>query len=182
MGKNKKSNVISVATREATLKRKVRRHLRALGFSKSENGTLQVDSDGKDLIRALQASQRAEKIKANQDFISAHAPAFLRCFASGTDINPSRIAPFLERISSGTWQSDLFRLAALTWSVPVSNGFGRRLRYLVWDEHNEKLMGSIRPPGSRLRRPRTPSVPSRRCGSGVLPLACPSLTACAPAP
>jgi hypothetical protein len=31
----------------------------------------------------------------------------------------------------------------LTWSVPVSNGFGRRLRYLVWDKQNEKLLGII---------------------------------------
>lgn len=35
----------------------------------------------------------------------------------------------------------MFRLASLTWSVPVSNGFGRRLRYLVWDRSNEKLIG-----------------------------------------
>ena len=27
--------------------------------------------------------------------------------------------------------------------VPVSQGFGRRLRYLVWDEQNEKLIGLI---------------------------------------
>jgi hypothetical protein len=27
--------------------------------------------------------------------------------------------------------------------VPVSNGFGRRLRYLVWDTYNDKLMGII---------------------------------------
>ena len=37
----------------------------------------------------------------------------------------------------------MFRLASLTWSVPVSNGFGRRLRYLVWDAHNGKLIGLI---------------------------------------
>ncbi len=27
--------------------------------------------------------------------------------------------------------------------VPVSNGFGRRLRYLVWDRGNDKLMGIV---------------------------------------
>ena len=37
----------------------------------------------------------------------------------------------------------MFRLASLTWSVPVSNGFGRRMRYLVWDQQNEKLIGLI---------------------------------------
>jgi len=25
--------------------------------------------------------------------------------------------------------------------VPVSVGFGRRLRYLVWDQHHERLAG-----------------------------------------
>ena len=53
------------------------------------------------------------------------------------------IAPVLERVSSETMESDLFRLASLTWSVPVSNGFGRRLRYLVWDDSNGKLIGLI---------------------------------------
>lgn len=37
----------------------------------------------------------------------------------------------------------MFRFASLTWSVPVSSGFGRRLRYLVWDGHNDKVIGVI---------------------------------------
>ena len=49
----------------------------------------------------------------------------------------------MERVVAGTWQAHLFRLASLTWSVPVSNGFGRRLRYLVWDRYNDKLIGII---------------------------------------
>ena len=46
-------------------------------------------------------------------------------------------------MKTGTLSGDIFRLAALTWSVPVSNGFGRRLRYLVWDANNGKLLGLI---------------------------------------
>ena len=34
-----------------------------------------------------------------------------------------------------------FRYARLHWSVPVSAGYGRRLRFLVCDEYNEKLIG-----------------------------------------
>ena len=49
----------------------------------------------------------------------------------------------LERVFAGTRQAHLFRMASLTWSVPVSNGFGRRLRYLVWDARNGKLIGLI---------------------------------------
>ncbi len=34
-------------------------------------------------------------------------------------------------------------MAALTWSVPVSQGYGRRMRFLVWDQSNAKLIGLI---------------------------------------
>jgi hypothetical protein len=37
----------------------------------------------------------------------------------------------------------LFRYAALHWSIPVSSGYGRRLRFLVVDEFNGKLIGII---------------------------------------
>src|SRR5262249_30013567 len=47
------------------------------------------------------------------------------------------------KVSRDIWESDLFRLASLTWAVPISNGFGRRLCYLVWEEHNDKLIGLI---------------------------------------
>ena len=58
-------------------------------------------------------------------------------------MDPGSICPQIERVYARTWQADLFRLAALTWSVPVSNGFGRRLRFVVWDAHNYKLLGLI---------------------------------------
>ena len=84
-----------------------------------------------------------DRLSANSDFLSDRAPKLLQYFASGRDINPAAIQPKLERVYAKTWQADLFRLAALTWSVPVSNGFGRRLRYVIWDAQNEKLLGLI---------------------------------------
>ena len=64
-------------------------------------------------------------------------------FASGEDIDAAHISPVLQKDIQWDMGRDLFRLASLTWSVPVSNGFGRRIRYLVWDEHNGKLIGII---------------------------------------
>ena len=64
-------------------------------------------------------------------------------FADGSDVVVGKIDPELELIRSDTWQSDLFRMACLTWSVPVSQGYGRRLRFLVWDKSNDKLIGLI---------------------------------------
>ena len=135
--------VARIAPREASLKRKLRRHLRKLGFRRSKDGTLEIEGEGKDVIRKLHAPQREARLKANRSFLKTRAPAVVKYFASGNDVDPERISPVLERISAETRESDLFRLAALTWSVPVSNGFGRRMRYLVWDEHNGKLIGLI---------------------------------------
>jgi Domain of unknown function (DUF4338) len=70
-------------------------------------------------------------------------PRLRKHFANGVDVTPDKISPRLELVTAGTWQSRLFRLASLTWSVPVSQGYGRRMRFLVWDEHNEKLIGLI---------------------------------------
>jgi hypothetical protein len=135
--------VITVSTREATLKKRLRRHLRSLGFRKADDGALMPPGSGKDAIRTIHAVQRDDRLSANKAFISDRLSKLLKYFASGADVNPAQISPVLQHISSDTWEGDLFRLASLTWSVPVSNGFGRRLRYLVWDKHNGKLIGLI---------------------------------------
>lgn len=137
------SIIVNVNLREARLKKKVREHLQSLGFTKSDAGALQAPGNTKEVIRTLHSAQRAERLAANQNFIALKSSKLLKFFASGKDVIPDKISPVLERVSSGTWQGDLFRLAALTWSVPVSNGFGRRLRYLVWDESNGRLIGLI---------------------------------------
>lgn len=139
----RKATVVSVSTREANLKRRLRRHLTSLGFNKNEEGELVPPGTGKDAIRSVHGVQRKDRLAANRQFLSDHFQKLAKHFASGSDIDPQRVSPAIERIETGTWQGDLFRLAALTWSVPVSNGFGRRLRYLVWDKHNNKLMGII---------------------------------------
>lgn len=135
--------IIGVNPREANLKRKVREHLHQLGFTRTQEGALCPPGNDKEAIRALHSAQREERLSASERFIARSTAKLMSYFASGCEVVPEKISPALERVSSGTWQSDLFRLASLSWSVPVSNGFGRRLRYLVWDQANGKLMGLI---------------------------------------
>jgi hypothetical protein len=49
MGKNGKS-VICVSTREASLKKRLRRHLKSLGFHKTDDGTFAPPGAGKDVM------------------------------------------------------------------------------------------------------------------------------------
>lgn len=136
-------NVVTVSTREASLQQRFRRHLRSLGFQKTADGTLLVPGTGKDAVRSIHSAQRKDRIAASRKFLADRLPKLLKYFATGDDVVPASVRPKLQPIESDTWEGDLFRLASLTWSVPVSNGFGRRLRFLVWDEYNGKLVGII---------------------------------------
>ncbi|MCF2525397.1 Druantia anti-phage system protein DruA [Bradyrhizobium sp. G127] len=140
--KSKKPNVAKVNLRRAALVRKFRRHLSSLGFRRTK-GVLTFEGSGKDVIRGLHSEHRGDRIDAHRQFIAENFDGLKKYFAGGQDIDPAKITPRLELVKSGTWQSKLFRLASLTWSVPVSNGFGRRLRYLVWDKQNDKLIGLL---------------------------------------
>lgn len=137
------SKTIPLFTIEANIKRRLRRHLKNLGFTKDENGQLQPPELNKDTIRAMHSAQRISRLKAESDFIKRKWPILNKHFANGNEITPERISPRLELINGDTWQSDVFRMAALTWSVPVSQGYGRRMRFLVWDDYNDKLIGLL---------------------------------------
>lgn len=127
----------------ARIKRRLRAHLRKLGFLTMENGMLEPPSNHKDTFRLLHRSHRFERLRSERAFIKDKLPKLLNDFASGSDVIPARIQPRLQLVESGTREADLFRLASLTWSVPVSQGYGRRMRFLVWDESNHKLVGII---------------------------------------
>jgi hypothetical protein len=133
--------VIKLAAREALLRRRVRAHLRELGFTKDEHGILVPPSLSKEGYRDLHTPQREERLQSESAFLKEHGNTLIDHFACGGAINVNRIQIRLELIDSGTWQSNLFRFATLLWSIPVSYGFGRRMRYLVWDDYSERLVG-----------------------------------------
>ena len=140
---SKQRKIVPALTQESNLKRRLRKHLRDLGFRKSKEGNLIPPAYTKNSIRKVHAVHRTDVLKKHAEFINQYSPKLKNYFASGHEVDPSKIQPRLELIKSGTWESALFRLAALSWSIPVSAGFGRRMRYLVWDQHNEKLIGLI---------------------------------------
>lgn len=135
--------VASPFSTEAKLKRALRAHLRTLGFTKDEDGNLVLPEGGKEVVRRLHRGQRRERLVAARAFLERALPKALPHFADGSEIDPARVRFRLQRIKSDTPESDLFRIATLTWSVPVSSGFGRRLRYLVWDDGHDRLAGVI---------------------------------------
>lgn len=136
-----KGRVIGLDAREAQLKRLIRRHLHDLGFHRDAEGHLQPPSLDKEAYRRFHRGQREEKFAANLAWLDRRKNTLMKWFANGAEIDPAAIRPELVLVKRGTWQSDLFRMASLYWQVPVSDGYGRRIRFLVWDRAHDKLIG-----------------------------------------
>lgn len=122
------------------LKRLITDELTGLSFSFNENGELIPPTSDKESLRLLHKPSRDIELKKSQVWIERHIPRYRHFFADGSDIKPLSIKPALIRVTDN-WHSDLFRLARYFWSIPYSHGFGRRLRYLIIDESNDKLIG-----------------------------------------
>ncbi len=96
--------------------------------------------DPKDLVRGLHAIHRESVLAKNAQFLNEWEDRLLEDFASGVEVDPTKIQPVVEPVDS-TRERALFRFASLHWSVPVSQGYGRRSRFLVRDLATEKLIG-----------------------------------------
>lgn len=139
----KKKSDIKFDLLKRSVKRKLKKHLLDIGLQQVANGTIEAPENTKVNIRLLHKKHREDKFHLEKEFVNQNFDKLKKYFASGNEVVPEKIRPRLQLIESHSEESDLFRLASLTWSVPVSLGYGRRLRFLVWDDYNNKLMGII---------------------------------------
>ena len=63
--------------------------------------------------------------------------------ADPSDINICKISPYLVPVEAIKNYRQLWAYATSYWSVPVTVGFGRRIRYFVFDKYNDKLIGIV---------------------------------------
>ena len=122
--------------REA-LRGKIQRHLEAIGL----NGHRPDDVLSKEAIRHIHRFHRESKQQRIRKALGNKIDRFMEEIANGDEVEPENIQPELVDVRAGRRTGDLFRFAALLWSIPVSQGYGRRLRFLVRDRANGKLIG-----------------------------------------
>lgn len=134
-------DTISAAENPASLRRAIHSHLLGLGFSRNGDGYVLDGELSKQRIRDLHSVHREGVLAQNRGFIDRHGADLAGHIATGRRLDPEAIDPELVEVKSDTLESRLFRLATLLWSVPVSQGFGRRLRFLVRDRQNGCLIG-----------------------------------------
>lgn len=59
------------------------------------------------------------------------------------DIDIQKISPYLVMVEQRAEHNRLWAYATSHWSVPITAGYGRRIRYFVFDRFNNKLIGVI---------------------------------------
>ena len=119
------------------LRSKIQRHLEAMGL----NGHHPDDVLSKEAIRHIHRFHREAKQQRIRRALGNKIDRFMDEVANGDEVEPENIQPELVDVRAGHRTGDLFRFAALLWSIPVSQGYGRRLRFLVRDRANGKLIG-----------------------------------------
>lgn len=63
-------------------------------------------------------------------------------FKNGSEIDPNKISPSLHFVENNN-DSELFKLVRNMWSMPYNKGYGRRLRFIVYDDYHEGVIGII---------------------------------------
>lgn len=96
----------------------------------------------KESLRQIHKPATQLEIASRQDWLRRYLPEYLPFFADGSEIIPERVDPALVEVTTEE-QHNLFRVARLLWSIPFSKGYGRRLRFLIKDQANGKLIGLL---------------------------------------
>ena len=117
------------------------RALRKQGYNVKNGVIHMLENPTKDDYRALNELAVQKKLEKSGPGVKAYEGCLIQYIANGHEVVPQWISPKLVLVEPESENELLFRYACLHWSIPVSAGYGRRLRFLVFDESNGKLIG-----------------------------------------
>ncbi len=123
------------------MRERIIRSLKKQGF-RMHSGLLALpDTNDKRVLRGLHEEAVKHHVERSRPGLERHEDRLLSLVAAGHEVDPGKIQPRLVMVQPGSEDEFLFRYARLHWSIPVSAGYGRRLRFMVYDGSNQKLIG-----------------------------------------
>ncbi|MGC8516160.1 MAG: Druantia anti-phage system protein DruA [Thermoplasmata archaeon] len=107
------------------------------------NGKELLVPHDKDFIRKVHWNSVLHLRKVKQHIIEKmDSYVIYKFILDGKDLDVGNIEPYLVRVEDGK-KADIFNWIKLHWSIPISSGYGRRLRYIVYDRGNSAIIGII---------------------------------------
>ncbi|MDE2795449.1 MAG: DUF4338 domain-containing protein [Gemmatimonadota bacterium] len=125
------------------IRSRIFRSLKKQGFELREGRLAPPDIRDKSQLRRLHQEAVIHNRARSRAGLERHEERLLSRVASGREVVPADVKPVLVEVEPRSNEELLFRYARLHWSIPVSAGYGRRLRFVVYDEANGKLIGII---------------------------------------
>jgi len=120
------------------IKEQIIQHLENYGvFWDRDNQKIIVD-DPNDFREVQRKLSEKTNLKGQQ-----YKEKVKKYLAKPSDIKISKINPYLVMVEPIAEHQRLWAYAISHWSIPVTNGYGRRIRYFVFDSQNHKLIGII---------------------------------------
>jgi len=102
-----------------------------------------IEINNKESMRQLHELARSDEIRKHAKFLETEGYRIIhRFFADGREVEPEKIDPVLIPVENDA-QNSIFKTARFTWSLPYTDGYGRRLKFLVFDNFNGKLIGIL---------------------------------------
>ena len=126
---------------ESVLKRFITISFKKQGFIINHGRVSFPTNPSKDQLRQLHSLAVLTKIEKARASLERKEKALVNYIANGSEVIPVKISPKLVEVKPDTEEELLFRYATLHWSIPISSGYGRRLRFLILDSSNGKLIG-----------------------------------------
>lgn len=94
-------------------------------------------------VRKLHQPQRLYQLKNLNGSFRELIMRLRDNIAKPSDVHLQEIEPQLVLVEPNSEEALIFKAATLYWSVPVSEGFGRRMRFLIRDASNQRIIGII---------------------------------------
>lgn len=104
---------------------------------------LAMAAEDKGYVRALHGQAKQLQPGVDSRKIKRLFAKHQESFRLGADIDPAKIKPVLKPAPDGTEWAEMFMVVRALWSMPYNKGYGRRLRFLVWDDHHDAVIGII---------------------------------------
>jgi hypothetical protein len=100
-------------------------------------------SDDKGYVRALHGQAKQLQPGLDVGRVQRLFAKHKQWFRAGAEIDPTKIKPVLHLAEDGSEWGELFMIVRALWSMPYNKGYGRRLRFVVWDDHHNAVIGII---------------------------------------
>lgn len=127
----------------STLKSKIAKILRKQGYSVKSNNFRLKDTT-RESKRYVHNLAKAERIIKREDFIIRTSSLVEKYLINGKELEVEKIQPKILEVKSGSEEERLFRWWNLTWwSLPYERGYGRQMRFIIWDTYHNSLIGLI---------------------------------------